>query len=570
MTKPNLTRTLLCIAALLMPALRASALDISVPAVRGDRSRALLGDGTGVVIGIVDSGVDATHPALAGVDSMGQSRLVAQANFVPTEPTNLGDDTHGHGTQVASVALSSDATRTGLAPDARYINARVTDSFNRFADDEQVRDGVGFAIDSGADVLNVSLNFFQTISGGGTQLDLMLDWAAFDRGIMSAICAGNINSSGPRVRGPGGSYNGVTIGRTDIDFDQVHPESANAFTQNNRMKPDLVAPGTEISVANNNWDTEELFNTNSGCSFATPHVTGMIAQQIEAGRTLGLSTNPLVLKATQLNSASKAVLDKSGQPWSAAETTRPLDTDAGAGQVDGLALAQQYLVGEQEAGLVGAIGWDLASVGDEAFVDYAIDSPLEAGSMLTASLTWFRHVGRTDNGDGKIDSDDQFFLSEAIDNLDLQLLADGQIVAQSQSFFDNVEHLWTEVSADVSYTLRVFGNNIVGAGEGELFAVAWSATAVPEPAAIAMLTAMLFVVNNSRRHGSRPSGRDAHGDVEQRHQIDGVVMQDRFHFAWLAGADESIVGGRNLIAGYVPNSAAATDKPLDGLQLAIG
>jgi len=480
----------------------ASALELSVPAIGGDLSRSLLGDGTGVVVGIVDSGVDATHPALAGLDSTGQPRLVTQANFVPTEPTNAGQDHNGHGTQVASVALSSDATRTGLAPDARFINARVTDSSNRFADDEQVRDGIGFAIDSGADVLNVSLNFFQTISGGGTQLDLMIDWAAFDRGILSAICAGNVNASGQRVRGPGGAYNGITVGRTDIDFDQVHPESANAFTQNNRMKPDVVAPGTEIAVANNDWETADDFNTNSGCSFATPHVTGLIAQQIEAGRAEGLSTNPLVIKATQLNSASKDVLNKTGQPWSAPGTTRPLDTDSGAGQIDALALAQQYLAGEQSAGDVQAVGWDLASVADEAFVEYVIDSPLEAGSMLTATLTWFRHVARTDDGDGLINSADQFFLSEAIDNLDLQLLEDGQIVAQSQSFFDNVEHLTAEVAAGASYTLRVFGNNITGAGEGEAFAIAWSATAVPEPSAIAMLTAMLFVVNNSRRRQS--------------------------------------------------------------------
>src|SRR5687768_12230494 len=136
------------------------ALDESVPAVRGDQSRFLLGDGTGVVVGVLDSGVDDLHPALAGMTSLGQTRLKAEANFVTSESGNTGDDVFGHGTWVTSAILSSDPTFTGMAPDARYINARVLDSGNGFAGDTQVRHGVGFAVEQGADVLNLSLNYF--------------------------------------------------------------------------------------------------------------------------------------------------------------------------------------------------------------------------------------------------------------------------------------------------------------------------------------------------------------------------------------------------------------------------
>ena len=69
------------------------AINVSIPAVHGDVFRTLLGDGTGVIVGIVDSGVDDTHPAaLAGLDSLGQPRMVAEANFVTTEPASSGDD----------------------------------------------------------------------------------------------------------------------------------------------------------------------------------------------------------------------------------------------------------------------------------------------------------------------------------------------------------------------------------------------------------------------------------------------------------------------------------------------
>src|SRR5262245_44721637 len=111
---------------LMVPA--AKAIDASVPRINGDKARALFGPGTGVVIGVVDSGVDWTHPALAGNDSQGMPRLVASGNFVPTEPNSNGEDLAGRGTAVAGVALSSDGAYTGLAPDARYVNARALDA----------------------------------------------------------------------------------------------------------------------------------------------------------------------------------------------------------------------------------------------------------------------------------------------------------------------------------------------------------------------------------------------------------------------------------------------------------
>ncbi len=226
------------------PTAPAWAINHSVPAIHGDVSRTLLGDGTGVIIGIVDSGVDDTHPALTGLDSLGNPRMVAEANFVPTEPASTGDDVYGHGTWVSSVALSSDATYTGMATDARYVNARVLNSTGGFDNDVQVKNGVGFAIDQGADILNLSLNFFAATSTGTSQLDLMLDWAAFNRGINCALCVGNIGNSGTQlVRGPGSAYNGMTVGRTTADYSRVHTDSANAFTADGRMKPDVVAPG---------------------------------------------------------------------------------------------------------------------------------------------------------------------------------------------------------------------------------------------------------------------------------------------------------------------------------------
>lgn len=467
------------------------ALDDAVPAIHGDLSRSLLGDGTGVVIGIVDSGVDDLHPALAGLDSWGNPRMVAEDNFVSTEEENTGDDVVGHGTSVASAALSRHANFTGMAPDARFINARVLNSGNGFPNDVPVKNGIGFAIEQGANVINLSLNFFSANSSGNSQMDLMIDWAAFERGVHFAATVGNIGggSGTQNVRGPGSAYNAVTVGRTTFDFNQVHSDSATAFTQDGRMKPDVVAPGTGLTLANDDWEgpaSDWDFGLN-GTSFAAPLVAGLMAQQIEAGVAHELSTSPLVVKATIMNSASK-VLDKQGNPWQPAlehsdsgvmTAIHSLDTDSGAGQIDGLRLATQYLAGEKSPGAVDSIGWDYGTVSIGEFVDYMIEPRLMAGSTLTATLTWFRHVGRTDNGDGVVNASDFFFELADLSNLDLQVYRNGDLFAESASLLDNVEHLHFNVDRNASYTLRVVGLDATSASEA--FALAWYGTPVPEP-----------------------------------------------------------------------------------------
>jgi hypothetical protein len=479
-----------------------------VPAVNGDLSRALLGNGTGVVIGLVDSGVDDTHPALAGVDSLGNPRMVIERNFVTYEPGNTGDDVIGHGTWVASAALSRDATFTGLATDARYINARVLDNNNNFPSDFQVRNGFGYAIDQGADIINMSLAFFAPNNFGNSQLDLMVDYAAFDRRVSCVVCGGNISGGNgtSSVRGPGSAFNGVTAAWTTANFSRVNSDSSQAFTGDGRMKPDVSAPGTAMTLANDDWETQADWELVSGCSFAAPHVSGMMAQQLEAGATRGLSTDPLVVKATIMNSASKEVLDKQGNAWEPASstnfggvysTTQPLDPHSGAGQLDGLALSTQYLAGEMAPGLVGAIGWDFNTIQLGQSIDYEIDPNLIYGSTLTATLAWYRHVGRSDNGNTIVDAGDSFFVSQTLANLNLEILRNGVPVAQSTSSIDNVEHLRIDVDRTAQYTLRVSGPSVYAATEE--FALAWYGAAVPEPHGVLLALVALAWPNLRRR-----------------------------------------------------------------------
>lgn len=476
----------------------AHALDQSVPRVHGDQSRVLLGDGTGIIVGIVDSGIDATHPALAGLDSLGQPRLVAEANFVRTEPEQSADDVFGHGTAVAGVVLSRDTVFTGLAPDARFVNSRVLDSNNSFQSADWVIDGLGFAVANGANVINLSLNMFSATSHGNTRLDLAADWVASELGIPVVACAGNISqASGGSVlpRAPGAAFNVLSVGRTTRNFGHdygwVDSDSAFGPTSDGRSKPDLVAPGNAITTLNDDWEVlsgeADDYRNQSGCSFAAPHVTGLIAQQLEYGKAQGWSQNPLVVRATLLNSAEK-VYDRRGESWrqtlveqgGAWRITRPLDNESGAGQIDGLALADQYLAGESPPGEVAEIGWDFNTIVGQNWVDYQLPAELPWGERLSATLTWARPVRRVDlNSNGLIDSGDSFTASGSLGNLDLELLRDGVPLIVSASAVDNVEHLFWRLVEPGQYTLRVQRQFVDGAAPGDEYAVAWRTLITP-------------------------------------------------------------------------------------------
>ncbi len=455
----------------------AVAVDVAVARVGADQTRTLFGDGTGVVVGIVDSGIDDLHPALVGTDSLGRTRLIGEQNFVPGE---FGpDDVFGHGTFVMGVVGSADSFYRGPAPDTRYVNARVLDDDNGFGSTATVEDGSGFAIDQGSDLLNLSLGTNSSLSSGNLDIDRQLDYAASQRNVLSIISAGNDgNDSDPQPGSPAGSFNGITVGATSSSsgYNRVVSFSSTGPTDDGRGKPDIVAPGQSITSLNDDWETQSDFSTGSGTSYAAPIVTGVLAQQIDFGRAQGLSTDGRVLKATMLNSAEK-VQGKSGQAWAPGDAstvngvyrvTAPLDPQQGVGQVDVLALYDQYTAGEQDAGEVNSLGWDLGTVGSNGLMDYVFEQPLEGGSLFTTTMSWFRDVLWNDNGNGLIDRFDSY-TTFSLRNLNLSLLFDGTPVAESVSPVDTVEHLSFALPETGFYTLRVEG---LGAGSTK-YGLAW-------------------------------------------------------------------------------------------------
>jgi hypothetical protein len=271
----------------------------------------------------------------------------------------------------------------------------------------------------------------------------------------------------------------------------------------------MVAPGTNISTADVNWQsTGSLVRNWSGTSFSAPLAAGMGAQLIDYGRAHDLSTDQRVLRAVMINSA-QPVLDSNGAPWSATPQF-PLDNQQGSGALDAVATAHQYMAGQYVPGAVPNTGWALhdivgASTATTTPESYTLNLSPTVGSYIDLTLVWDEHVVWTDRGTiGVIDPADSFSVSPTNpqDNLNLYLFRNGVLVASSVSNTDTVEHIHFLVDQPGSYSISV--SRAAAVDPGETYALAWRST--PEPATLTLaaigLIGLSLFARRQKRHGA--------------------------------------------------------------------
>lgn len=206
-----------------------------------------------VRIAVIDSGVDVRHPDLAG-------KVVGTFNAI----TRSGDvrDLVGHGTGVASVAAAATNNGQGLAGagyDSSLLVAKVADRTGRIFTDDLAA-GIVWAVDSGADVINLSL-------GGPTSDQLERDAVAYARraGVLVVAAAGNDGTRTEQF--PGALPDVLAVGATNANG------SARAPFSSFGSWVDVAAPGRGIVVAAPGGGYE----TADGTSFASPLVAGQVA-----------------------------------------------------------------------------------------------------------------------------------------------------------------------------------------------------------------------------------------------------------------------------------------------------
>lgn len=246
------------------------ALDQSVPQVGAPAAWAAGFTGTGVKVAVVDTGIDATHPDLAG-------KVVAAQNFT-TEPTT--EDMSGHGTHVASTIAGTGAASGGLnkgvAPGANLVSAKVCNGSGGCAE-SSILAGMQWAATQGVDVINMSLG--GTDMPGLDPLEQAVNNLTASSGALFVIAAGNSGSNNFTVNSPGSADAALTVGAVDGFDSLAYFSSSGPRVGDTAMKPDITAPGVDITAARSS--TSSLpggsYTDLSGTSMATPHVAGAAA-----------------------------------------------------------------------------------------------------------------------------------------------------------------------------------------------------------------------------------------------------------------------------------------------------
>jgi subtilisin family serine protease len=157
-------------------------LDQSVPQIGAPAAWQAGLTGSGVVVAVLDTGVDATHPDLA-------SRVTERRNF--TEDPSP-DDTVGHGTHVASIIAGNGATYRGVAPGAMLLDGKVCDANGCL--ESAILSGMQWAAaEKRAKVVNLS--FGSTDESGLDPLEDAVNRLSADYGSLFVAAAGNVDET---------------------------------------------------------------------------------------------------------------------------------------------------------------------------------------------------------------------------------------------------------------------------------------------------------------------------------------------------------------------------------------
>ncbi len=368
--------------------------ETSNDATRGDEAyRTLQGaDGTalsgeGVSVGVIDSGVDPTHPYFEEED--GSSAVVSNHKVlcdftesfchVQKVPNNVDTDTlsaGGHGTHVAGIVAGRETTLTsgeelhGAAPGAKLVSLSTgavlfivgaDAALNWVLENHEAPCGDGVPV-AECPPIKVTNNSYGPIGGGEfdpQSATVELQRALAAEGVSTVWAAGNDGGDGsesltnPPGQDPTGgilsvaSYNDLETGTRDGELSGFSSRGENG---DQSTYPDVSAPGDTITsscrpylpICSTGFDFKNgpgaldvgTFNTISGTSMAAPHIAGIVAQLVQAKP----SATP-----TEIEDAIKLTAHKYsfGAPYEADADGGTTSFDKGHGLVDVVAAAEQ-------------------------------------------------------------------------------------------------------------------------------------------------------------------------------------------------------------------------------------
>ena len=325
--------------------------------VNADQVWALGYTGENVLVALIDTGARLDHADLQGRLWDGGAEY-PNHGYDFYQHDNDPSDTHGHGTHVAGTIVGTgvSGTQTGVAPGATLMVLKVFHGEDNLTEVTMWVEAMQFAVEHGADVMNMSLG--QPLPDSSVQL--MLRQACDNTlaaGVVAAVCAGNsrqiqmlapvpynIWSPGDcppphlhedQMVNAGGTSCVICVGavnNNDVlgDFSSEgpatwsgvapyndYPYSSGSSTNIGLIRPDVCAPG--VNVKSLDFNTTNGYCLKSGTSMATPCVAGTIALMLSKDHEL---------TPEQIDE----ILERTAVPLSAHKSN-----DFGSGRIDALA-----------------------------------------------------------------------------------------------------------------------------------------------------------------------------------------------------------------------------------------
>ena len=281
--------------------------------------------GNGVIIGLIDTGVNYNHIDIANSMWDGGSEFPHHGYDVFYQDLDPMDD-QGHGTHTAGILAGQGTagTQTGIAPGAKIMAIKILSEEGQ-GEATHLIEGVEFALDHGANILSLSLS---DVGAGPCYYYRDVFATCLDAGVAAAVACGNegqtqytypvpFNISAPGNCPPawlhpdqknlieGGLTSVISVGATDSNdehcgFSSVGPTTWAAgpnvgnyndypyengdVNQPGLIRPDISAPGANITSLN--YQTTNNYIEMDGTSMATPCVAGVLAMLLEANPEL--------------------------------------------------------------------------------------------------------------------------------------------------------------------------------------------------------------------------------------------------------------------------------------------
>ena len=258
--------------------------------------------GNGIVVAVVDTGVDYNHPDLDGNIWRNAGEIAGNGidddrngyiddtrgwDFVSGDNNPMDLDWDGHGTHVAGViaAERNNFGITGVAYNAKIMPVRVLDTFGD-GSLNNIAAGIRYAADNGANVINLSLG--SEFNSSNVVNDAIQ--YANNKGSVVVMAAGNAGLGQPGYPARNADRWGIAVGSIDVSG-RMDDDSNRAGS---RPLDYVVAPGVDIYSTT----PDNTYETYSGTSMSTAQVSGVAALVLNANPNLTPAQVEYILTTT--------------------------------------------------------------------------------------------------------------------------------------------------------------------------------------------------------------------------------------------------------------------------------